>query len=303
MDTKDLDSFRAVYECGSFAKAAERMYITPQGMSKIITGLEAELGHALFVRTNRGVSPTPYACSLYSKAEQISKLLDSITGEESEGTLRTLHVACVSGSILYLGPSFEQDFAERFPDIRLEMLEGTDEHACSEVGAGTADCGFVAGPVDYARFEASLLARHPHVLVVPKEHPLAQRAQVTVGDLQDEAVCIMGPGFSPHSYIQDRFARENVSPRQVIGCAEISTAFRCTERGQALTITTDFAALPNPPAGTKVIPFAEQDFSWDVFFITRRGEHPSDEARELRDFARTWYLSHEREIFPWRKRS
>ena len=44
VDIRSLGAFRAVYECGSITKAAARMYISPQGLSKNIGRLEAELG-------------------------------------------------------------------------------------------------------------------------------------------------------------------------------------------------------------------------------------------------------------------
>ena len=47
MDTKRLAAFKAVFDMGSMAKAAEALFITPQGLSKSIAQLEAELGGTL----------------------------------------------------------------------------------------------------------------------------------------------------------------------------------------------------------------------------------------------------------------
>ena len=80
METKNLKSFIAVYEQGSMAKASQALYISPQGLSKSIARLEADLGETLFTRTNRGVAPTPYAVELYPKAREMVSLADSIEG-------------------------------------------------------------------------------------------------------------------------------------------------------------------------------------------------------------------------------
>ena len=75
MDTRSLEAFAAVYECGSIAKAAERLYVSPQGLAKAMTRLEAELGRALFVRDHQGATPTAYARALYPQVQELKGIL------------------------------------------------------------------------------------------------------------------------------------------------------------------------------------------------------------------------------------
>lgn len=58
MDTRDLRCFRLVYEEGSINKAANQLFITPQGLSRIIRKLEDEFQTSLFKRTTSGTIPT-----------------------------------------------------------------------------------------------------------------------------------------------------------------------------------------------------------------------------------------------------
>lgn len=58
MDTKDLRCFRLVYEERSINQAARHLFITPQGLSRIISRLEEELHTLLFERTSSGMIPT-----------------------------------------------------------------------------------------------------------------------------------------------------------------------------------------------------------------------------------------------------
>lgn len=55
MDTKDLRCFRHVYEERSINQAAKQLFITPQGLSRIIAKLEGELQTELFKRTPMGM--------------------------------------------------------------------------------------------------------------------------------------------------------------------------------------------------------------------------------------------------------
>ena len=57
MDTRDIRCFRLVYEERSINKAAHQIFITPQGLSRIIVKLENELQTQLFQRTANGQFP------------------------------------------------------------------------------------------------------------------------------------------------------------------------------------------------------------------------------------------------------
>lgn len=78
-----LESLRILEACisaGSFARAAERLFLTPAAVSLRIRTLEAELDQALFIRAGRRVIPTPAATLLADRVREalagISEALD-----------------------------------------------------------------------------------------------------------------------------------------------------------------------------------------------------------------------------------
>ena len=85
MNTKLLKCFQIVYEEKSINRAAGRLYITPQGLSRNIRQLEEELDVQLFQRTARGMEPTESGHFLYEKSGRIIREL-----EEIENGLRQL---------------------------------------------------------------------------------------------------------------------------------------------------------------------------------------------------------------------
>lgn len=65
MDTKDIRYFCCVCEEKSINKAARQLFITLQGLSKIIAKLEEELHTTLFERSVKGMQPTESGIYLY----------------------------------------------------------------------------------------------------------------------------------------------------------------------------------------------------------------------------------------------
>ena len=68
MYNPQLDTFIAVADAGSFNKASEKLYVSPNAVMKQMNLLESNLGLHLFERTHRGLQLTPAGQSLYHDA-------------------------------------------------------------------------------------------------------------------------------------------------------------------------------------------------------------------------------------------
>lgn len=71
MDFKQLRSFVAVADCGSFTQAAAQLYTSQPTISAHIRQLEEELQQRLFLRTTKSLSITPHGRELYDYAVQV----------------------------------------------------------------------------------------------------------------------------------------------------------------------------------------------------------------------------------------
>ena len=98
MDTKILKCFQIVCEEKSLSRAAKRLYITPQGLSKNIRQLEEELGTSLFFRTAQGMEPTESG-RFCRKSERVIRELEEIEHElrQLEQRLERLRIGCANG--------------------------------------------------------------------------------------------------------------------------------------------------------------------------------------------------------------
>ena len=69
MFNSHLPAFVCVADCGSFTKAAERLYISPTAVMKQINALEAHLDLKLVERTRQGIRLTPAGEVIYRDAK------------------------------------------------------------------------------------------------------------------------------------------------------------------------------------------------------------------------------------------
>ena len=96
MNQKQLQYFVTVYQTKNIQTAADRLFVSRQGVSKVIRLLEEELGQKLFIRSVRGVIPTDYATILlpHPRAPHARG-----TGEKRGHYLFTRPCACLSWSV------------------------------------------------------------------------------------------------------------------------------------------------------------------------------------------------------------
>lgn len=293
MDSRSLVAFKTVYELGSIARAASALFISPQGLSKTIARLEGELGTVLFTRTAHGVEPTEAARVLYPRASEIARLLD-VVGEELAAVPRTvLRVVASSGYFTRFGSAFYRDFEEKNPGWSLEVEEYPDDDVPALVESGQADCGAVSGAVDHGRFDVFLLTRHPFILMAHKDHPLAGKRILDYADLNGVELTAIGRGHSPYRTIKTRLEEQCVHPASFSAMIEITTCIDLAKRGEACCIATDFAASAFAPRDIVVIPFRDQEFTWDFSLITKKGACSSDEpsaraVESLHELALQW---------------
>lgn len=111
----------------------------------------------------------------------------------------------------FIGASVAEDrfagalrsFRERFPEVRLELLEQTTSQQLTALGAGHIDLGFVRLPVQQGRFRLEVLCTETAVAALPETHPLAETGgPINLRELAEEPFIFfprpLGPGLYDH---------------------------------------------------------------------------------------------------------
>ena len=152
MKIQQLSSFVAVYEEGSFSRAALRENATQSGLSMQIQKLEAQLGVLLFERTPKGITPTVAGKRFYRRAVDILRSL-KIAQMEAQGSRGVISGKIHAGIL----PAFTQsiiaptlvEFNECYPDVEVSILEGFSPILMDAVIRGEVD--FAVIPIDTQR--------------------------------------------------------------------------------------------------------------------------------------------------------
>ncbi len=177
MDLQSLRIFLSAAEHGSFSQAGEELFLTQPAVSKRMAALEVDLGVPLFDRIGRRMQLTeagrallPRAHRLCEEAKDIRRSIANLSGEVAgELSLGTSHHIG-----LHRLPPVLKSYAERHPQVRLDIRFSGSENVCRDVERGRLELGVVTLPAEApAGISMQTLWDDPLLIVVGREHPLA----------------------------------------------------------------------------------------------------------------------------------
>lgn len=145
MTSLEIDAFLAVYREGSITKAAEALYINQSSLSTRLRTLERELGCTLFDRNkgSRNLSLTAAGQRFLPLAQQYQELEAQMQAvchpAMTDGVLRVSSLNSIGS---YLLPPVYAHFSNRWPDIRLEIMDISTAEARKAITRDELDIAF-----------------------------------------------------------------------------------------------------------------------------------------------------------------
>lgn len=160
-----------VYRKQSFTKAAEDLHIAQPSLSQQIAKLELELGVRLFLRNRGKVTVTPEGERFVKQATIILQMhedLEREMKERSQGMGRDLVIgttAITGGRVL---PPLIQRFEEKFPEVRLKLVEETTKKLVDLTANGQVDLSLLALPIEENCLSVETIITEPLFLAIPR---------------------------------------------------------------------------------------------------------------------------------------
>lgn len=180
MSIRDLRTFLAIAESGSFAGASRRVRRTQSAVTMQIKALEDQIGAPLFDRSKRPPVPNDLARALVPKAAEVvlayDRLFEIAKGEAIEGHLRLGAVPSVMTGIM---PRSLVALRAKYPGMHVELAMGLSADLVERVRRGAVDAAIVSELRDKrSGLRWSPFAREPLVLIAPVDAPRRSAEQL-----------------------------------------------------------------------------------------------------------------------------
>lgn len=201
-----LETFVCVADCGSFNKAAEKLFISPPSVMKQINSLEQHLGITLFNRTNQGLHLTSAGQIIYRHAKFLFEYSDKAINEAKLAEHATEKMFRIGSSLLNPCKPFMDIWYKinsHFPGYKLHIVPFEDDHEgiLSEISSLGDKFDFLIGVCDSSlwldRCNFLQLGTLEHCITVSRDHRLANKKSLTIKDLYGETLMMVKQGDSP----------------------------------------------------------------------------------------------------------
>ncbi|GIG65787.1 LysR family transcriptional regulator [Phytomonospora endophytica] len=273
LDIRALRYFVAAAEDLHFSRAAARLYVAQQALSRDIARLEERLGTKLFERTTRRVSLTPDGERLLGQARRLLALHDEILRGPADAAPLFVDVAArgmTPGRVLARArrdPALE--FFVRFHNGLGESLPLLAAHRLD------VTFGRTEGPLP-SDVDGQPIRWEPMALLLRDDHPLAARESVPLASLNGVPVCwSTGDHASPewrraaHRLLVDADAEPSIEHPHIVGDEEIAHHLRIRD----VAVLTLVSQPPVP--GTVLRPLVDPVPVYPWRMLWRRGDpHP-----------------------------
>jgi LysR family hydrogen peroxide-inducible transcriptional activator len=198
MDMEQLANFQSLAGLKNFTHAAENLGISQSALSRSIQRLEEELGQPLFDRKPRSVELTDAGLLFQNRAEQILLIVEDTKAEIcDDGQSGRIRIGAIPTVAPFFLPDFLRKFSSVFPKASLIIQEDTTDNLMKSCKQGELDVVILALPVPTRYVEVEKLFDEELYLVMPNDHPLTQKKQIRLADIEhysfvllDEAHCL-----------------------------------------------------------------------------------------------------------------
>ena len=258
MNFQQLRSVRETVRCGfNLTEVANALHTSQPGVSRQIRELEEELGIELFVRAGKRLTGlTDPGQHVLPIIERI--LLDSANlrkaGQEFVAQQNgQLSIAATHSQARYALPAAVQEFRQQFPNVKLNLHQGSPRQVAEMLLSGEADVGIATEALaQYDALVALPCYRWTHSVLVPPGHPLLD-APLTLERLAAWPLITYDNGFTGRTHIDEAFTQRKLDPHIVLSAMDADVIKTYVELGMGAGIVASIAYEAERDTGLRAI--------------------------------------------------
>lgn len=296
MNLKQLEAFARVAEAKSFSEAAKILYLTQPTVSAHVASLEKELGVCLLMRSTKEVSLTEEGEILYDYAMQMLELEQQIRerfgSRKKEGAV--LRIAASTIPSQYLLPEIMVRFRERYPGVRLRVMETDSAGAVEQILSRRADIGFAGTVLEEKQCVYIPFYQDELVVIIPGEGLEGpESAAETAAWIRRMPVILREEGSGTRKEAQRLLRQMGIELSELNIVASIQnqeTIKRSVRNGMGISILSRLAAEDEIRSGVlRAVPLGETGGKRNINLVFDRRSLHSTEAEKLIDLVKEMY--------------
>lgn len=241
MELRQLRYFVRIVELGSMSRAALDLDLVQSALSQQISRLEGELSTRLLQRSSKGVVPTEAGLAFFREAQLTLRHAEQAVRAAQQSRLSgTVSVGLASTTAVVLGVPLMRAMRERYPDVRLHLVESMSGHLTGMLNARQLDLAVLFDTGVARRWSVMPLLEEKLYLMRPHAagEPAASEAPASISMAQLEGVPLILPtgAHGLRSTLDAAFVRTGIKPQLVAEVDSLSMLMDAVCAGLGCTV-------------------------------------------------------------------
>lgn len=238
MELRQLRYFVRVVEFGSMGRAALELGVVTSALSQQISRLENELSTRLLQRSSTGVTPTDAGLAFWRQAQLALRHADDAVRAAQQARLSGhVSVGMAPSTTGVLGMAFIRAMRERYPDVRLRMVESLSGHLASMLEARQIDLAILFQPDAAQRFTAlPLLDERLFAIAARGLDGMPSTDTAALAHFAHMPLLLPSAGHGLRSLVDTGFARAGCTPHLIAEIDGLALLMDAVANGLGVTI-------------------------------------------------------------------
>lgn len=174
LDLNLLRTLDALLDERSVTRAADRLALTQPAVTGMLNRLRESFDDPLFVRSQRGIIPTPRAEQLASPIKQLLADVEGMLQPQAFNPLTaklTIKIASTDYALRAVVVPFLGALRQQAPNIRVSVLPIDDQKLPAQLERGDVDLALMTGDIAAPDLHTTPLFDESYVCVMRADHP------------------------------------------------------------------------------------------------------------------------------------
>ena len=237
----NFNQLRVFYQAAkklSFTAAANELFITQPAVTYQVKSFEEYCELKLFKKKGRQVYLTDEGKSLLKYAEtvfQYEKEIENAIDEMRDLKRGVLRLGTTKAYARYFMPLMITSFHNKFPDIKIQLNEGSSADMIYSLVDFKIDVAVIAKAVDHPHVNFFPFSREEMALIVAPDYHLSEKKEISFQELSKEPFIMKETGSGTRKLVEDLFAKANCAPNILMETSNTEFIKQLVNRGEGVS--------------------------------------------------------------------
>jgi len=237
----NFNQLRVFYQAAkklNFTAAANELFITQPAVTFQVKAFEEYCELKLFKKKGRQIYLTDEGKSLLKYAEtvfQYEKEIENAIDEMRELKRGVLRLGTTKAYARYFMPLMITSFHNKFPDIKIQLNEGSSADMIYSLVDFKIDVAVIAKAVDHPDVNFFPFSREEMALIVAPDYHLCEKKEISFQELAKEPFIMKETGSGTRKLVEDLFAKANCAPNILMETSNTEFIKQLVNRGEGVS--------------------------------------------------------------------